>query len=482
MSMAYLSEPPPGSPDAPHPEYEEYSDFSSFFRRCRQRLWIPLLLSVLGVTYAYWISKHTPVAYQSEVRILFPGMTSTGGLSALAPSLGQGDKSQPMDMYAEVLKSTRIVQPIAQKYHLDQYGIVVRTPEDVKEIVQVRTNALAATLTLTAVAPRADIAPSLARDLCESLSQFVRNSALSNNKNTAGYLSRRIQQVEERLQRKDEELRRYQETHRLAGGAASGVSTGPALAARLNDVNTSLKANQAKIAEVRRQITLQVDHPERLSGQDSLLAQKWRDQMGSKMHDLALSEAQYGPDHPQVVLLRKEIADLKMRYAKDLAGARFALQQGITPQLAGLLADQEALLAQQTSLNQLITQIPAQEMRLGQLNREIVLLSTLYSSLQQNYQEAQMQEMNDPSRFVFLDEPSVPNRPARPRWRRNLAMGAIAGLVLGILLAISFPERSPRRRLLATGVQPLYPPTGGAGETTEQKEGGPFNPDSNRSA
>jgi uncharacterized protein involved in exopolysaccharide biosynthesis len=444
MDTTYVPEPPHRYPGGEADE--EYTDFSSFSRRLRRRFWVPLLLLLCGLLYAFRVSSQTPPAYESQVRILFPGMnTGAGGVSSLASSLGVGGaKPQPMDMYAEVLKSTRIVLPIAQKYHLDRYGIRVKTAEDVQGIVKVKTNAPAATLTLTAVAPKAELAPLMAKDLCEALSGFVRDAALSDNKNTASYLSGRIRDVEGRHRPKDEELRRFQESHRLAGaagGAAPGSSAGPALAAKLNDVNTSLKANEAKIAEVRRQLALQVEHPERLAGEGTPLAQKWRDQLGTKMHQLALSEAQYGPDYPEVVLLKKEIADIKMRIAREISGARYAMEQGITPELAGLIAEREALVAQQASLNDLVSNTPAQEMRLSQLNRETLLLATLYSTLQQKYQEAQLAEMNDPSRFVFLDEPTVPLRPARPSWKRNLAMGALAGLILGLFLAVSFPER-----------------------------------------
>jgi uncharacterized protein involved in exopolysaccharide biosynthesis len=428
-----------------------YMDLSDAFRRLRRYFWIPLLLALAGIAGAVWVSATTPPAYESQVRILFPGMAGVGGFSALAASLGvDTNKAQPMDMYAEVLKSTRIVAPIAQKYHLDQYGIRVKEPKDINRIVQVRTNAKAATLTLTAIAPKAPLAPAMAGDLCDALSQFVRDAALSDNKNSTAFLGKRIRDVEARLQRKDEELRNYQESHRIAGassaasgGSSSGASsTGAALAAKLTDVNAAIQANQARIAEVRRQLELQVDHPERLA-EGAGLAQKWRDQLSNKTHLLALAEAQYGPENPQVVLLKKEISDVKAQIAREISGARYAMEQGITPELASLLAERESLTAQRASLSEVLSQIPAQEMKVTQLARESLLLSTLYSTLQQRYQEAQLAEMNDPSRFTFLDTPSLPLQPARPRWKRNLALGGLMGLMLGVFLALLLPEARP---------------------------------------
>jgi uncharacterized protein involved in exopolysaccharide biosynthesis len=140
-------------------------------------------------------------------------------------------------------------------------------------------------------------------------------------------------------------------------------------------------------------------------------------------------------------MLKKDISDIKAQIAKEISGARYGMEQGIAPGLAQLLAEREALTAQQASLNDVISKIPAQEMHVVQLTRENLLLSTLYNSLQQKYQEAQLAEMNDPSRYVVLDEPSVPLRPARPRWKRNLAMGGLAGLVLGIFFALSLPVK-----------------------------------------
>lgn len=443
-------------PTAPRGDEIEVSELGAHLRR---RLWIPAICLALGVGLAAWVSANTRPMYRSDVRILFPGMAGGGGSSTLLGPIDlPGGRSMPIAMYAEVLRSTQLVQPIAQKYHLSRYKIKIEEAKDVNKIVQVSTNPRAATLTLSTLAPTPDLAQKMSGDLCEALSAFVRKAALSDTKSSAAYLKGRIDEIENNLKGSDETLKRYQEANKIAGATAikGDSSGGRDLSAQLTEVTAALNANQARIAEINRQLRLQVANPQRLT-ESSPIARKWRDQLSEKSHQLALAQTQYGPDHPEVVLLKSNIADLQGRIAREIARSRYALDQGVTPEIAVLLADREALSAQKASLDAILRQIPAHEMRISQLLRQNTVLSSLYANLQTKYQEARLAEMSDPSRFVFLDTPNLPKRAESPRWKRNMALGGLVGLLLGATLTLSLPA-STRRHSLPPGPAPEATP------------------------
>ena len=134
--------------------------------------------------------------------------------------------------------------------------------------------------------------------------------------------------------------------------------------------------------------------------------------------------ARWTVNHPGVVALDQEIAQLKARLG-DI-GTNYL--RSLSDQIASL----DAVLVR---FGRDLEEIPARELQFARLERQTTLLSELYAVLQQRLKEAEVTEaVEDPS--VRVVEPAVlPRNPVRPRKAMNMALASVMGMMLGLGLA-----------------------------------------------
>lgn len=100
------------------------------------------------------------------------------------------------------------------------------------------------------------------------------------------------------------------------------------------------------------------------------------------------------------------------------------------------LAAQEAALsdAQKTYLDKLI-KLPPKAMALARLQRNVEVHNAVYLALTQQYQTALINESKDLDSFLPLDRAETPINASKPRKLANTLIGALVGLVLGLICA-----------------------------------------------
>lgn len=80
--------------------------------------------------------------------------------------------------------------------------------------------------------------------------------------------------------------------------------------------------------------------------------------------------------------------------------------------------------------------IPAQQVETARLDRQIELLAELYGFLQTRLREAEVAQAVDLPSVRIVDQASYPTEPASPRPLLNLVLGAVLGVLAGLLLAL----------------------------------------------
>ena len=103
----------------------------------------------------------------------------------------------------------------------------------------------------------------------------------------------------------------------------------------------------------------------------------------------------YTDRHPEVTELRGQIENLKVRLAK----------------------------------------FPELEMQFNKLTGELQSLNSIYGGLKQKYEDAKIAEAQTVSGITILDVASPPDSPIAPDLQKNVTIGAVISLILGILLA-----------------------------------------------
>jgi len=125
--------------------------------------------------------------------------------------------------------------------------------------------------------------------------------------------------------------------------------------------------------------------------------------------------------HPEVIEVDNQMKQLreKIHSTVNLAKRRIAQQ----------LADVNVSLGKSSRL---LEQVPEEELELVRLSRTNQVNAELYSYLLQRQQETRITAAATTSNVDIIDRAQVPGGPIKPNKRKNLALGLILGLMLGV--------------------------------------------------
>ena len=112
------------------------------------------------------------------------------------------------------------------------------------------------------------------------------------------------------------------------------------------------------------------------------------------------------------------------------------LRQFATSYEAGLAAQVDSYDRALASAGRRLSTIPARQVAMARLERETVLLGDLYSLIERRRREAELAQAVELPDVRILDEASMPLDPSAPSLPRNIALGLLLGLALGVGWAI----------------------------------------------
>jgi uncharacterized protein involved in exopolysaccharide biosynthesis len=169
---------------------------------------------------------------------------------------------------------------------------------------------------------------------------------------------------------------------------------------------------------------------------------------------LASLEARYTQRHPDVVRLKKKIADLEAKEQSTPKKAEvipentafIEAERGMVNQLReidlqiqNLKAETVQLNAQSKQYEALVENTPKREQELLSLNRDYDNIRQTYNSLLNRKLEAElavsMERKQKGEQFRILDSAKVPMKPFKPDMRRIFLMSVLLGLAVGCGLA-----------------------------------------------
>jgi polysaccharide chain length determinant protein (PEP-CTERM system associated) len=190
------------------------------------------------------------------------------------------------------------------------------------------------------------------------------------------------------------------------------------------------------------------------------------EQLDAARARLTQLELKFTPGHPDVLKLRRDVAQLESRaereaLEKPIGTSVAAAAPSVTPAEAARLARIRDMKLEVENLDRQISQkqeeakriegvinelqrrvaaVPTRESELIELTRDHGTMLELYTSLRAKKENARM-AMNMEQRqigeqFRILDPPRVPERPSSPDRPQLYGMGVIGGLALGLALLV----------------------------------------------
>ena len=219
------------------------------------------------------------------------------------------------------------------------------------------------------------------------------------------------------LELKEEELRSI--SPGLAGRIASGVE---------RDIQTAqqriAEAEQAR-RELRNQSEDRITDAERAQmEQIEQRIQRYRaevEELSEKYVDEVLSVGGVGLTAGQGLT---HVTDLQ----RNIAEERIAISE--------LEAEMSTLAERLAGYEEELQSVPAQAQQLAQLRRTQSYTEGMYRNVMQQLQEISTREQSEQGYANRINEVAVPNRPVDPSIPWNLTLGAVLGLLLGLVSAI----------------------------------------------
>jgi uncharacterized protein involved in exopolysaccharide biosynthesis len=266
----------------------------------------------------------------------------------------------------------------------------------------------------------------------------------------------------------------------LAGGQmlTTPVTQLKALQAQLATMTGEYGAQHPDVIRLRHQIEALQDQVDKTqdSAPDSAELQA---QITDTRTNLAAAEKTYGPDHPDVKALRRQLQELLARRVastpksavneikKDADNPAYLMLvsqiQSTDAQYKALQGQYEAAKKQQLQYQTAIAQTP-------QVEQEIAALSRDYDNAQLRYRELkekklaadmgqQMEQGRQAERMVVIDSPELPTETRPPRW-----VFVLGGVVLAVMSgfggafigeSLSRSVHGVRHLIELTGITPL---------------------------
>jgi len=435
----------------------------------RRRKWMLILPGILLCALAYVVSLFLPARYKSETVVLVEAPAVSADI---VKPMAAGDTNQRLaTMREEILSRTRL-QQIIEKFNLYKEDTNRKNMEDL--VVRLR-----ASIDVSAVRPMdrtnanglpgftIDVTagqPLLAQQICtEITSMFLQqNVVLSERKadDTTEFLTKQLQDAKAKLDDQDAKLAEFQRRYMgsLPDESQTNLSLLAGLTTQLESVTQSLnRSQQDKLfleSTLAQQIAASKVTPAGTSP-DTL-----ERQLRAMQDNLQNLLARYTEDHPDVVKLRREIAQVQEKLkdspadpqktsAANRPGSPAESQQIM--QLRAQLHQNDVSIQEQTAeqarLRQGIKQLqgrleltPAVAQQYKALTRDHQTALNIYNDFLKKQSDSEVSRdllrRQQGEQFRVLDPPSLPQQPTFP----NRSLFALGGLMggLGLGFAIAF--------------------------------------------
>ncbi len=463
-----------------------------------RRKWYIVIPLVLCVLVSFGVYKHLPKVYKATTLILvqpqrvpesYVRATITDSVAGRLSTIGQ-----------EILSRTRL-EKVIQEFNLYSE---VRNDVPMEGIVEMMRHAVEVKVQVSPQNERTQNSFSISFEGKDPKTVMMVTNKLaslfieenlrvreSQAEGTAEFLSKELMEMEDRLKQKEYAMRNFKERSmgQLPQQLDANLRILERLQQQLQTTSENMRAaedrsmllqNQIEQLRTRGQFSMsQRPHGDTGTGTEGIGRQGIPEdplinELNNLKRELASAQSKYKESHPDVIDLKKKIANLELKVKKlferqeaERTGTERNGQEGVgeeslssftlDPNTARLVAqyreqydsavleakrakEEAKNLKEQISIYQKrIEDTPRREQEIALLTRDYDLLKTNYQSLMGKKMEAQMAEnlerKQQGEQFKILDPARVPVKPVKPDRNKILLMGGGIGLVAGLGLA-----------------------------------------------
>ena len=275
--------------------------------------------------------------------------------------------------------------------------------------------------------------PQVAADIANTIAnEFVKYSSSINSSEAKGYrefLEQRIKILDGELKQAQKNLEDFKDKYGIADlneETKLDLKTLSSFQETLDKVNTEIR--EMKI--LQREITMgkyvrKEDNLMRFSTEkeNSILEKLGKDLAKSEI-ELASLEEKYTDSNKKVIELKAEIATTKEKMNKQIKEITDSLE-----------AKMKSLVTVVTKYKSVISLTPMKENKLNELERAVTVAENAYLKIQEQYEEARLDEAKKLNEIRVIDKAKPPLYPKWPMKILCPLLGCVIGLTVSISLA-----------------------------------------------
>jgi uncharacterized protein involved in exopolysaccharide biosynthesis len=281
------------------------------------------------------------------------------------------------------------------------------------------------------------------------------------------FVEEQLRLARERLEGSERAIQRFKESRQMASLAAETAQIRGAMASAQADLDAAqlaLRENTVRLTSARSR--LQQEQPTIVASRstmDNPVFRRYQDHLVALEIQRATLAQTYTPQHPRMEQVSREIAEMRSRLTSE---ARTAIAEEITmnnpiharllEQIANYEVERAALTARVEALRVMVGRrtavamtIPSAETEFNRLTRENRILEAEYTTLSGRYQEFLLRENlagHYPASLLVVEAATPPVKPLPAPLPRTAAAAGLAGLVLGIAVALFLETLDDRIR------------------------------------
>lgn len=444
-----------------------------YFTILKRRWWIVLLPLLILPIVSYSFSYTIPPEYLSQTLVLVEEQKVSEGY--VKPVLTEDLDSQLASMKEQILSRSRL-QPI-----LDSYNLFGNTHADMDDRIEMMRKSieirpihsdLGHGLPGFYISYKASD-PRVAQAVCTEITSMFTNQSSKNREQSAegttDFLRSQLDNAKRNLDEQDAKLAEFQEKYmgRLPGEEASNSNMLSTLSTQLESANQDIARKEQDRSLLQSMLAQATNAPVGVSGSTPTLAPLPNPVLESEQAELQTLQGQeadlllhYTADYPDVIAVRRKIADLKRKMAQQASapaqmrasggGPTIARESPAVQQLRAQLRaadlgidakrkEQAELQGQMHAYQAKLESSPAIEQQYKLLTRDHDTAQTFYNELQGKINTATMstdlEKRAQGEHFQVMDAANLPDAPFSPKRPIFAATGAALGLILGLVVS-----------------------------------------------
>ncbi|HKU68023.1 MAG TPA: polysaccharide biosynthesis tyrosine autokinase [Candidatus Baltobacteraceae bacterium] len=442
---------PAGQPVAATTATESTQQLHGIVRTLQRRIrpMIAIFLGFIGLVLIF--SLLVPKSYTTEIKVIAgnssavpSGNDNTDTQLPFLNALLAASGVQSAETYVELFQETPVAGQVSQNLRLGMSAHDLLQHVNVKPI----TNTSIIDLAVTWSNPKTSalVANEFGRVVVDRQRQLVSSQA----QQAIDFLSKQLPQANKTMHEAQTRLADFEATHHIADINAqtqSYINTLGTLDGKIGQTQADMQQARAQLGSVSGQLA---HTPASITGGTTVatnpVLQQLQTQLSQVDVQLQTARQQYTDQHPTVIALRQQEAQLKDEIARQqstvVANTNTVpnplyqqLQQQQAQYQAQVAADQAQigeLQRQRTQLNPTLAKLPAQAAQLADLQRAAQSAQDVYGALQQKFNNANI------AKDTALSDVTVtqPATPGSARVTPNLMLNLLLGILLGLTLAI----------------------------------------------